>query len=349
MTVAKILKGKKAHQNVSFVVTPGSKEVLENITRDGGLELLLSAGARLTDPTCGFCIGNSQSPRTKAVSLRTNNRNFEGRSGTKDAQVYLVSPQTAAAAVITGEITDPRTLECKGTKYPHVTMPKKFYIDDSMFIFPPTAIKKREAITIIRGPNIGEPPNNTPLPDTIIGQVTLKVGDLITTDHIIPAGARMKYRSNVPKYSEFLFENVDPKFHERAQKNKEHGIHNIIVAGLSYGQGSSREHAAICPMYMGVKAILAKSMERIHKANLINFGIVPLTFTNNKDYDTITQGDGLEIKGLRTAIATGKNQVTVTDTTTKKSFTATFDLSERDRKIILAGGTLNLMGGKEKP
>jgi len=226
-------------------------------------------------------------------------------------------------------------------------MPKKFYIDDSMFIFPPTANKKREAITIIRGPNIGEPPSNTPLPENITGQVTLKVGDLITIGHIIPAGARMKYRSNVPKYSEFLFENVDPKFHERAQNNKQHGIHNIIVAGLSYGQGSSREHAAICPMYMGVKAILAKSMERIHKANLINFGIVPLTFTDNKDYDHITQGDGLEIKGLRTAIASGKNQVTVTDTTTKKSFTAAFDLSERDRKIILAGGTLNLMGGKE--
>lgn len=347
MTVAKILKDKKTHPNVSFVVAPGSKEVLENITRDGGLALLLSAGARLMDPTCGFCIGNSQSPKSKAISLRTNNRNFEGRSGTKDAQVYLVSPQTAAAAVITGEITDPRTLEKKGITYPRITMPKKFYIDDSMFIFPPPP-KKRAAVAIARGPNIGEPPSNTPLPEDIIGQATIKVGDLITTDHIIPAGARMKFRSNVPKYSEFLFETVDNKFYERAKKNKDAGLHNIIVAGLSYGQGSSREHAAICPMYMGVKAILAKSLERIHKANLINFGIVPLIFTNEKDYDTVSQGDGLEIKGLRTAIASGKTKVTVLDTTNHKSFTAAFDLTERDRRIILAGGTLNYMGRQEK-
>jgi aconitate hydratase len=311
------------------------------------LESLLSAGARITEPVCGFCIGNSQSPSSKAVSLRTNNRNFEGRSGTKDAQVYLVSPQTAAAAVITGTFSDPRTLEDQGMKYPKVTMPRHFTIDDSQFIFPPDA-SKRAAVQIVRGPNIGQPPSNTPLPKDIAGPVTIKVGDLITTDHIIPAGAKMKFRSNVPKYSEFLFEVVDNKFYERAKKAKEQGQHNIIVAGLSYGQGSSREHAALCPMFMGVKAVIAKSMERIHKANLINFGIVPMTFADEKDYEGIDQGDELQIKGLADAIASGKTSITVANSTKKTSFTATFDLSERDRKIILSGGTLNLMGHKEK-
>ena len=338
MTVAHILKDKKAHPNLSFVVAPGSKEVLENITRDGGLALLLGAGARLAESACGFCIGNSQSPKSGAVSLRTSNRNFLGRSGTKDANIYLVSPETAAAAVITGKITDPRDLEKIGITYPKVTMPKKFYIDDSMFITPPAHPEK---IKIYRGPNIGEPPKNTPLPETINAEVTIKVGDEITTDHIIPAGARMKYRSNVPKYSEFLFEVVDPKFYERAKKIKDAGKDNVIVAGVSYGQGSSREHAALCPMYMGVKAVIAKSMERIHKANLINFGIVPLMFTNKDDYALVNQGDNLEIAGIRKALSEKGNTVSVVDTTKNKTFEATFDLSERDRKIILAGGSLN--------
>ncbi len=296
MTVANILKDKKVYPNVSFVVAPGSKQVLENITHDGGLAHLLSAGARIAESACGFCIGNSQSPKSGAVSLRTSNRNFLGRSGTKDAQVYLVSPETAAAAVITGKITDPRDLENIGIIYPKMTMPKKFYIDDGMFILPP---KDTSKIKIERGPNIGEPPKNTPMPENITAEVTIKVGDEITTDHIIPAGAKMKYRSNVPKYSEFLFEVVDPKFYERAKKIKESGLHNVIVAGVSYGQGSSREHAALCPMYMGVKVVIAKSMERIHKANLINFGIIPLTFVNKDDYTTIDQGDHLEIPGVR--------------------------------------------------
>ena len=338
MTVSSILQDKKVHENVSFVVAPGSKQVLENITRDGGLARLLAAGARLAESACGFCIGNSQSPKSRAISLRTSNRNFLGRSGTKDAQVYLVSPESAAAAVITGKITDPRDLEKIGIKYPKITMPKKFYIDDSMFIMPPADSSK---IKIQRGPNIGEPPKNIPLPQTITGEVTIKVGDEITTDHIIPAGAKMKYRSNVPKYSEFLFEVVDPKFYERAKKIKESGLHNIIVAGVSYGQGSSREHAALCPMYMGVKAVIAKSMERIHKANLINFGILPLTFVNKDDYQTIDNGDHLEIPEVRTILSGKETTLKVINTTKNKEFQAAFELSERDKNIILAGGSLN--------
>ncbi|MDH7517827.1 MAG: aconitate hydratase [Candidatus Thermoplasmatota archaeon] len=337
MKVARILKGKKVHQNVSFVVAPGSKQVIENIDRDGGLFDLISAGARIAESACGFCIGNSQSPKTGAISLRTSNRNFEGRSGTKDAQVYLVSPETAAAAVITGKITDPRDLEKMGINYPSVSMPKKYYIDDSMFILPPEDGKN---IKIYRGPNIGEPPKSTPMPENIEGVVTIKVGDKITTDHIIPAGARMKYRSNVPKYSEFVFEIIDPKFHERAKQIKETGKFNIIVGGVSYGQGSSREHAAICPMYLGVKAVIAKSMERIHKANLVNFGIIPLRFKNENDYNVVDQNDEIEITNIPTLLKNGK-PLTVKDKTKNKTFEVEYDLSEREKQILLAGGTLN--------
>jgi aconitate hydratase len=340
MKVAYILKNKKVHPNVSFVIAPGSKQVLENITKDGGLADLIGAGARLAESACGFCIGNSQSPKTGAISLRTSNRNFEGRSGTKDAQVYLISPETAAAAVITGKITDPRDLEKIGIKYPTIHMPKKFYVDDSMFL---QSSPHPEKVKILRGPNIGEPPKNTMMPETITGPVTIKVGDKITTDHIIPAGAKMKYRSNVPKYSEFVFEIVDPKFAERATKIRNEGKHNIIVAGVSYGQGSSREHAALCPMYLGVKAVIAKSMERIHKANLVNFGVVPLTFKNEKDYDTIDQNDELEIPNVRLLLEKGKPLV-VKNKTKGKEISVTYELSEREKLILLAGGALNMMG-----
>jgi aconitate hydratase len=344
MTVANILKGKKTHPNISFVIAPGSKQVLENIERDGGLTNLISSGARIAESTCGFCIGNSQSPKTDAISLRTSNRNFLGRSGTKSAQAYLVSPETAAAAVITGKITDPRNLDKIGIKYPNIKMPEKFYIDDSMFIYPP---KITTGIEIYRGPNIGNPPASNPLSDVISGEVTIKVGDKITTDHIIPAGSKMKYRSNVPKYSEYLFEVVDPEFHDRALSIKDKGKDNIIVGGLSYGQGSSREHAALCPMYMGVKAVIAKSMERIHKANLINFGIIPLEFKNEQDIDKINQGDEIEMSNIKESLQSGKPFI-VKNKTKNIEFNVTYDLSDRQIRVLLAGGTLAFMKNKSK-
>jgi len=343
MTVAKIVKGKKTHPNVSFVIAPGSKQVFENIARDGGLTDLIAAGARIAESACGFCIGNSQSPKSDAVSLRTSNRNFLGRSGTKSAQAYLVSPETAAAAVITGEMTDPRNLEKQEATYPDVQMPEQFYIDDSMFIFPENAVKE----PIYRGPNIGDPPASLPMPEKISGEVTIKVEDQITTDHIIPAGAKMKYRSNVPKYSEFLFEVLDSNFYERAKKIRDSGKHNIFVAGLSYGQGSSREHAALCPMFMGTKAVIAKSFERIHTANLINFGIVPMTFKNESDYEKVDQGDELEIPEIKTSIRNG-GVLTVKNKTKNLEFEVEYSLSERQRDIVLAGGTLAYMKEKAK-
>ena len=344
MTVARILKGKKAHPNVSFVIAPGSKQVLENIARDGGLTDLIATGARIAELACGFCIGNSQSPKTDAVSLRTSNRNFLGRSGTKSAQAYLVSPETAAAAVITGKMTDPRDLEKKGIKYPDVKMPEKFYIDDSMFIYPPD---HPGHIKIYRGPNIGDPPASLPLPENIAGEVTIKVGDKITTDHIIPAGSKMKYRSNVPKYSEFLFEVVDPTFHDRAKKIRDSGKDNVIVGGVSYGQGSSREHAALCPMFLGVKAVIAKSLERIHTANLINFGIIPLTFKNDGDYNKIEQGDDIKIPDIKKSIEKG-GRLKVKNKSKNVEFEVDYNLSDRQREIILAGGTLAFMKNKAR-
>jgi aconitate hydratase len=334
-TVAEILKGKVAHPDVSFILAPGSRQVLDNLTRDGYLADLISAGARLMENACGFCIGNSQSPKSGAVSLRTSNRNFLGRSGTMDADVYLVSPETAAASVITGHFTDPRDLKMN---YPQIKIPEQLIIDDSMIIRPDAACA---SMPVFRGPNIGTPPQNSSLPDIIRGQATIKLGDKITTDHIIPAGARMKYRSNIPKYSEFVFENVDASFAKRAAQIKEAGKHNIIIAGLSYGQGSSREHAALCPMYLGVRAVVAKSFERIHAANLINFGILPLTFSTPGDYDKIDQQDELEITAVRNNISDGSDLL-VQNKTKGTSFSVACHLSARQKQIILAGGALNV-------
>ena len=333
VTVAKILKGRVTDPKVSFILAPGSRQVLDNLARDGYLADLIASGARLMENACGFCIGNSQSPQSGAVSLRTSNRNFLGRSGTMDADVYLVSPETAAAAVLTGRFTDPRNLKMA---YPEVRMPRQLMIDDSMIIRP-----DNNPVEIQRGPNIGAPPANSALPEIISGPVTIKVGDKITTDHIIPAGARMKYRSNIPKYSEYVFENVDASFARRAIALKQAGKHNIIVAGLSYGQGSSREHAAICPMYLGVRAVIAKSLERIHAANLINFGILPLTFVNEKDYDTLNAGDELELTDAREAIEAGRDLL-VTNKTKATSFKVSCAASERQKQILLAGGALNV-------
>jgi aconitate hydratase len=334
-TVATILKDKVVHTDVSFILAPGSRQVLDNLAHDGYLADLISAGARLMENACGFCIGNSQSPKSGAVSLRTSNRNFPGRSGTMDADVYLVSPETAAAAVLTGRFTDPRDLNMD---YPQINIPGKLIIDDSMIIWPDAA---SASMPVFRGPNIGMPPKNSSLPDIIYGPATIKLGDKITTDHIIPAGARMKYRSNIPKYSEFVFETVDASFAKRATQIKEEGKHNIIIAGLSYGQGSSREHAALCPMYLGVRAVIAKSFERIHAANLINFGILPLTFRATSDYENIDQQDELEIAAVRNNISES-NDLLVQNKTKGTSFSVTCDLSARQKQIILAGGALNV-------
>lgn len=334
MIVAHMLKGRRIHPDVSFGIAPGSRQVLEMIAKNDALADIIASGARILESTCGFCIGAGQAPRTNAVSVRTSNRNFEGRSGTKTAQVYLASPETAVAAAIKGEFTDPREL---GIPYPEIEMPKEFWIDDSM-ILPPA--DRPEKITVFRGPNIGEPPKGEPLPETIRGVVAIKVGDKITTDHIMPAGSRLKYRSNVPKYAEFVFEGVDPQFSKKALANKTAGIHNVIVAGASYGQGSSREHAAICPMYLGVKAVIAKSFERIHAANLVNFGIVPLTFSDESDYDALEQGREIEIKDIRRALEAGAD-VFLIDKSTGKTIALKHSLSPRQKNILLAGGVLN--------
>jgi aconitate hydratase len=334
VTVASILKGRTVHPNISLGVAPGSRQVMQMMARSGALSDLIDAGARIMESACGFCIGNSQSPPSKAVSLRTSNRNFEGRSGTKDAQVYLVSPEVAAASVISGKITDPREL---GILYPAVEMPSDFLIDDSMLLGngrPDTSVQ------IFRGPNIGDPPKNRPLPKQIRGKITIKVGDNITTDHIMPAGARLKYRSNIPKYAEFVFENIDPTFSSRCMQNKEKGQYNIIVAGLSYGQGSSREHAALCPMYLGVKAVIAQSFERIHAANLVNFGIIPLAFTDQTDYERISQGDDIAMHHIIDQIKKGK-EITLENKTSSFHLSLVCELSKRQREILLAGGLLN--------
>jgi aconitate hydratase len=330
MTVAQVLKGKTLPPHLSFIVAPGSRQVFQMITKNGALLDLLSTGARVMETACGFCIGNSQAPKTDAVSIRTINRNFLGRSGTKSASVYLVSPETAAACAIYGEVTDPRKL---GKEAPNIDMPKEFLVDDSMIV-PPS--DKPESIEIYRGPNIGDPPKKAPLAEKLDGKILLKVGDKITTDHIMPAGARLKYRSNVPKYSQFVFEPVDADFAERAKA--ENG--GFIAGGLSYGQGSSREHAALCPMYLGVKGVIAKSLERIHTANLINFGIIPMTFKDPGIYDQIEQGDSLEIENLLEDLRSSK-ELTVKNATKGTEFTVIHNLTTRQADIIIAGGLLN--------
>ena len=333
-TAAKIMKGKKVHPDVSFGVAPGSRQVLQMAARDGYIVDLLDSGARLLEAACGFCIGNSQSPKSTGVSLRTSNRNFEGRSGTADAQVYLVSPEVAAVAAITGKMTDPRKA---GIEYPIVSMPTEFLLDDAMFIFPQDADK---SVEVVRGPNIGTPPVNDKMPESIIGNVGIKVGDKITTDHIMPAGARLKYRSNVPKYSEYVFEPIDPAFPKRAMAAKKNGLHTVVVAGESYGQGSSREHAALCPMYLGVKAIIAKSVERIHAANLVNFGIISLSFKNIADYDKIEQGDEIEIPDIKKKLQNNEPVILV-DKTKNLKIELAYNLSQRQKDILYEGGLLS--------
>jgi aconitate hydratase len=334
MTVAEMVKGQRLPHGVSLGIAPGSRQVLNTIAKNGALSDLISFGARILESACGFCIGNSLSPRTDSVSVRTSNRNFKGRSGTSGANVYLTSPVVAAAAALTGILADPRRLKIS---YPVIEMPEHFEIDDSMII-PPLPEGTRSKATVRRGPNIGEPPINAPMSEDIRGVVTIKVGDYVTTDHIMPAGSRLKYRSNVPKYSEFVFEPMDKEFSARAATLRDNGIHNLIVAGVSYGQGSSREHAALCPMYLGVKAVLAKSIERIHASNLVNFGIVPLTFADESDYDSLENGAEIIIPGINNALETGAEVIKAISG--RKEIKLKMDLSKRQRGILLAGGLL---------
>ena len=331
-TVALILKGKHVADDVEVGIACGSRQVVSMLAADGSLAILVKAGCRLLENACGFCIGAHMSPRTGAISLRTNNRNFEGRSGTKSAQVYLVSPETAAASALIGKVEDPRRHPVAA-----VPTPKKFPIDDEMFLYRKTAGKGVKGTAIVRGPNIAPVPKGEPLPATLKAICAIKVGDKITTDHIMPAGARLKFRSNIPEYAKFVFEPCDRTFHDTCLASRKAGLANVIVAGESYGQGSSREHAALCPMYLGVKAVLAKSIERIHRANLINFGIVPFLFDDAKAYGALAAGDTLEFTNLRAAVeGDGKATVKVGG----KVFTVTTSLSAREKHLILCGGLL---------
>ena len=331
LKVAALLKGRTVAPGVSLSVSPGSKQVLTMLADCGALTDILSSGARLLECACGPCIGMGFSPNSGGVSLRTFNRNFLGRSGTKDAQVYLVSPETAVAAALTGAITDPRTLG----PMPDVTLPERFRIDDSA-VLPPAPADEADAVQVLRGPNIRPFPKSRPLADALTAGLVLKVGDNITTDHIMPAGAKiLPYRSNIPKLSEFCFTVCDPGFPERARAAGD----GIIVGGSNYGQGSSREHAALVPMYLGIRCVVAKSFARIHAANLINAGILPLTFENPEDYDMLQQGDELRIDGIRAGMAAGR--LTLTDTTRGFSCPAVCSLTGRQQDILLAGGLLS--------
>ncbi len=330
MVAAKAVENKSIHRDVSFEINPGSRQVLENADIQGALRSLIHAGARIHQCGCLGCIGMGQAPATDTISLRTFTRNFPGRSGTKNDKVYLCSPETAVASAIKGVITDPSELG----DAPMIELPESYVINDSGII-PPT--EDRETVEIIRGPNIKPLPEFEPLPEDLEAEVVLKVEDNITTDHIMPAGSKiLPLRSNVPAISQYVFSAIDPSFPERAKKAGT----VMVVGGENYGQGSSREHAALAPRYLGVRAKLVKSFARIHKANLINFGIVPLTFENPDDYEKIEQGDTLTIPGIRKALLTGAKSVTIRDSK-GNTFQARLELSDRDRYILAAGGLLN--------
>ena len=329
LKVAAILKGKTIAPNVSLSISPGSRQVLTMLSQCGALADILASGARLLECACGPCIGMGFSPNTGGVSLRTFNRNFHGRSGTKDAQVYLVSPETAAASALSGYITDPTTLEPISA----MELPETFHIDDSA-VLPPA--EDGSTLEVLRGPNIKEFPKSKVFSDSLSAKAVLKVGDNITTDHIMPAGAKiLPYRSNIPHLAQYCFEVCDPTFPERAKSAGD----GIIVGGSNYGQGSSREHAALVPMYLGIRCVLAKSFARIHAANLINAGILPLTFENPGDYDALQQDHSLRITDIRNGMALGK--ITVVDETTGKTIPVLCNFTPRQQQILLKGGLLN--------
>ena len=330
LTVSNMLKGKKISDDLSMSVSPGSRQVFTMLSDRGALSDLISAGARVLECACGPCIGMGFSPPSGGVSLRTFNRNFEGRSGTADGNVYLCSPQTAAAAALTGKITDPRTLG----KAPKAFNAKKFEINDNE-ILSPASVEDAEAVTVRRGPNIKPLPESKPLSDVISANLTLKVGDNITTDHIMPAGAKiLPYRSNIPYLSQFCFAVCDKTFAERAKEAGE----SFVVGGSNYGQGSSREHAALVPLYLGVRAVIAKSFARIHAANLINAGILPLTFANADDYDKLSEGDKLCIEGLFDALESGTATLKKADGSLEIPLVCAF--TERQKAILKCGGLL---------
>lgn len=332
LKVAAILKGKKVAPNVSLTISPGSMQVLNMLSLDGALSDILGAGARLLECACGPCIGMGQSPQSKGVSLRTFNRNFEGRSGTADAGIYLVSPEVAAASALTGCLTDPRTLG----EMPEIKLPERFIINDNM-IEKPASVEEADAVEIKYGPNIKPFPTSVELPESIEAPAILKVGDNITTDHIMPAGAKiLPYRSNIPYLSNFCFRQCDEKFSERCKAAGK----GFIIGGANYGQGSSREHAALVPLYLGIKAVIAKSFARIHCANLINAGIMPFTFADGSDYDRIDTDDTLALEGIREKIADGK-PVTLKNLTKGEEYALNYDYSDRQTAMILAGGLLN--------
>lgn len=332
LKVAAILKGKKVAPNVSLTISPGSMQVLNMLSLDGALSDILGAGARLLECACGPCIGMGQSPQSKGVSLRTFNRNFEGRSGTADAGIYLVSPEVAAASALTGCLTDPRTLG----EMPEIKLPERFIINDNM-IEKPASVEEADSVEIKYGPNIKPFPTSVELPESIEAPAILKVGDNITTDHIMPAGAKiLPYRSNIPYLSNFCFRQCDEKFSERCKAAGK----GFIIGGANYGQGSSREHAALVPLYLGIKAVIAKSFARIHCANLINAGIMPFTFADGSDYDRIDTDDTLALEGIREKIADGK-PVTLKNLTKGEKYALNYDYSDRQTAMILAGGLLN--------
>ena len=333
LKVAYILKGKTVHPDVSLSIAPGSKQVLQMLAENGALADMIAAGARILESACGPCIGMGQSPNSHGISLRTFNRNFEGRSGTRDGQIYLVSPELAAASALTGVLTDPRTLG----EMPDFQLPETFTVNDNMVELPAPE-SEMDKVKILRGPNIKPFPQTSPLADSIDVPCSLKVGDNITTDHIMPAGAKiLPLRSNIPAISEHCFTVCDPAFPARA---KELGK-SIIVGGANYGQGSSREHAALAPLYLGIQAVLVKSFARIHRANLINSGILPLTFVNEADYDKIDQGDELELAEVRKAIEAGKSELTLRNKTKGIDIPVLCELSGRTKDIVLAGGLLD--------
>jgi aconitate hydratase len=330
MTVAMMLKGRHVHPDVSFCVVPGSRQVLRMISQNGALDIIIASGARLIEPSCNFCVGYGQAPRSNSVSVRTNNRNFKGRSGTLDANVYLVSPETAVATALTGQLTDPRDL---GVELPRIPVPAAFYNDDSLVLLP------TGQATVFRASNIGEPPKNTPMPATLHGRVLIKVGDNITTDHIIPAGEAGKFRSNVSKSSEFVFRNLDANFPAKCRSIVLSGKSPIIVAGESYGQGSSREHAAMCPMHLGVRAVIAKSFERIHEANLVNFGIVPFIFQDIKDYEAVQSEDEFSIADIKAGLMAEK--IVIRNQRSGRELTVLHHLTPRQVEVVMAGGLMN--------